>query len=260
MPSRYGGCPDATRFSIIGTNFTKTGDAVKRNALLIGNTGGLGGVVVDIERTRRFLQSNRGGQWRHTEITTLVDPKKSDVTEAIAEMRRECADYTFFLFSGHGCHYGQTHLNLNERNEKLLESELHFIADRQLSIFDCCRVDESVRQATMESAAMTFDSIDTTRARYEARIMQAASQHAKLYACSVGESSYDYPEGALYLSHLLTEADSIAYGADWRTVEDAHRQAKNKTIVRATLQGNRQTPGAVLPKLPEQRQLILSIK
>jgi len=233
---------------------------VKRNALLIGNTGGLDGVVVDVERTRKFLLSDKGGQWLNSEMTILVDPRKADVRDAIAEMRRERPDYTFFLFSGHGCHYGQTQMNLNERNEKLLESELHFIADRQLSIFDCCRVDEALRKATMESAQPTFDAIDRTREKYEARIMQAASQHARLYACSVDETSSDFPEGALYLSYLLAAADSIPDGARWKTVEDAHRQAKTKTVARATQEGDRQTPCAVLPKLTEDRQLILSIQ
>jgi hypothetical protein len=240
----------------------KTGEAVKRNALLIGNTGGLGGIVVDIERARIFLRSLSGGQWLDSEITVLLDPRKTQVDRVIAQMRSARVDYSFFLFSGHGYHYGQTHLNLNDYDETLLESDLHSIADRQLSIFDCCRVVPTLRKAepTMESLAATLDSVDITRTRYEERIMEAAPQHARLYSCSRGESSYDYPEGALYLSHLLGAASSIGNGAKWKTVEDAHRQARTNTIEQAEKEGNRQTPSAVLAKLPAAMQLILSIK
>ncbi|MGN4064955.1 caspase family protein [Burkholderia gladioli] len=235
---------------------------MKRNALLIGNTGGLSGIAVDIERTRSFLKSLSGGQWRDSEITVLLDPSKVRVDRAIAQMRSERADYSFFLFSGHGYHYGQTRLNLNDHDE-LPESDLHFIADRQLSIFDCCRVvPPQLRkaEAAMESVTTALDSVDVTRTRYEGRIMQAAHQHAKLYSCSRGESSHDSPEGAFYLSNLLGAASSIGNGARWKTVEDAHSQARVSTVAKAEREGVKQTPCAVLAKLPAEMQLILSIK
>ncbi|MGD7291097.1 caspase family protein [Ralstonia pseudosolanacearum] len=233
---------------------------MKRNALLIGNTGGLEGVAVDVEQMRSFLKSSRGGQWHDSEITTFLNPSKVDVDRAINRIRAERTDYSLFLFTGHGSHYGQTHLNLNDRRETLLESDLNGMAARQLSIFDCCRVESSreLRKA-MEALTAVFDSVDTTRQRYEARIMQAAPQHAKLYSCSVGESSYDYPEGALYLSNLLASAKAVG-NARWKTIEETHSQAKANTIARAARDGNRQTPQAVLPKALPEHQLILSIQ
>jgi hypothetical protein len=236
---------------------------VKRNALLIGNTGGLQGVAVDVRRTHDFLTSPTGGRWLGNEITVLMNPRKDDVQSHINRMRREQADYCFFLFSGHGCHYGQTHLVLNEQGERLDESSLNGLADRQLSIFDCCRVEEERRQITkaLESAAMTFDESDSAiRKRYEKRILAALPQHAKLYACSVGEFSYDYPEGALYLSSLLSSARSVGNRDEWKTVEKAHDEARANTIIQAMKEKHRQTPNAKLPKVPAEWQLILSIK
>lgn len=232
---------------------------MKRSALLIGNTGGLEGVSVDIERTTAFLMSNLGGQWRSSEITSLLNPSKFEAERAIARIRAERPDYCFFLFSGHGSHYGQTHLNLNSRGEKLLESELNSIASRQLSIFDCCRVQPAqVRKALEAHAFSALDSVDMTRQRYERRIMAAVPQHAKLYACAVGEFSYDYPEGAAYLSNLIQSA-KMDRNSEWRTVEEAHSLARTLTIEHAAKQGHKQTPQAVLPKVLPEMQLILSI-
>lgn len=233
---------------------------MKRSALLIGNTGGLEGIGVDIERTSSFLQSSRGGQWRDSEITKLFNPSKKLVNEMIARMRSERADYTFFLFTGHGCHYGQTELSLNNDDEKLLESELNGVADRQLSIFDCCRVERQALLKAAEARVLIFDSVDTTRQRYEKRIMQAAKQHTKLYACSVGEFSYDSPDGAVYLKHLLGAASSVPLDAQCLTVEEAHSAARAKTIEYSVRNGKQQTPAALQAKLPRDMQLILSIK
>lgn len=230
---------------------------MRRRALLIGNTGGLEGIGVDIARTANFLKSSRGGHWHDSEITQLFDPSRSLVNEKLRSIRGEGTDYLFFLFTGHGCHYGQTELSLNGQ-EKLHESELNSLADRQLSIFDCCRVERRVAVEAMVTRSMTLDSADTsTRQRYERLILQAANQHAKLYACSVGEFSYDSPDGAVYLSNLLRAAASVTYGTV--TVEEAHSSARSKTIAHATAQGNKQTPAATQPKVPRDMQLTLSL-
>jgi hypothetical protein len=234
---------------------------MKRNALLIGNTGGLSGTGIDIERTHQFLKSPLGGQWHDSEITKLLNPSKKLVTESLNRMRGEWADYTFFLFTGHGCHEGQTVLSLNDNNEHMLETDLNGIADRQLSIFDCCRaVPQELQKSAMEMYASLSESANTTRQRYERRIMQAAKQHARLYSCSLGEVSLDTSEGALYLSYLLGAAKSIPPGSEVVTIEEAHSVARTNTINAANKLGNKQTPAAIQAKLPRDMQLILSIK
>lgn len=233
---------------------------MKRKALLIGNTGGLEGIGVDIQNTTRFLMSSCGGQWYSSEITTLMDPSKKLATETIARIRAEKPDYTFFLFTGHGSHYGQTELCVNDK-ETILESDLNGMGDRQLSIFDCCRVEPSLLEAKNEShRSIAMDSMDLTRDRYEMQIMQAAKYHAKLYACSVGEFSYDTQAGAMYLSNLLRAAASIPPGYSTVSVEEAHAAAREKTIAAASRNGEKQTPAASQAKLPRNMQLILSIK
>jgi hypothetical protein len=240
--------------------FQTTGGIMKRRALLLGNTGGLEGIGVDIENTARFLMSSCGGQWYSSEITTLMDPSKKLATETIARIRDEKPDYTFFLFTGHGSHYGQTELCVNDK-ETILESDLNGMGDRQLSIFDCCRVERQLLKAANESyRSIAMDSVGITRDRYDMRILQAAKYHAKLYACSVGEFSYDTPDGAMYLSNLLRTAASIPLGYSTVSVEEAHAAAREKTIAAAAKDGKKQTPAASQAKLPRDMQLILSIK
>lgn len=47
---------------------------MKRKALLIGNTGGLNGVALDVNRMAEFLESPTGGAWFGNEIETLMNP------------------------------------------------------------------------------------------------------------------------------------------------------------------------------------------
>lgn len=232
---------------------------MKRNALLIGNTGGLEGVSLDIERTERFLKSALGGQWHTSEITKLLNPTRHDLGNVLNRMRADRADYTFVLFTGHGSHYGQTELWLNDR-ETFPESELIGIAERQLSIFDCCRVERTPLQKAFEARAQTIDLVNTTRERFDRRIMEASKQQARLYSCAVGEVSYDTPNGAAYLGNLLDSAKEIPVGSEWLSVADAHSAARTKTIENGNRSGNKQTPAAVLAKVPRDFQLILSIK
>ncbi|WP_112076960.1 caspase family protein [Herbaspirillum rubrisubalbicans] len=232
---------------------------MKRKALLIGNTGGLEGVAIDLQKMSKFLRSPLGGEWSSSEIFSGLDPTRARTLALLEQIKSEKVDYFLFLFTGHGSHYGQTYCNLNEKNEKLLESDLNFIADRQLSIFDCCRVIDRTVTASVEELHEAYDSATSTRQRYDARIMSTPNQHVSLYSCSEGQSSYDSPRGAIYFGNLLDSAKAIG-DAPWRAVEEVHKEAKVLTSTQCRIQGRLQTPQAVLPKLMPAQQLILSIR
>ncbi|MCZ8438767.1 caspase family protein [Achromobacter xylosoxidans] len=230
---------------------------MKRQAVLIGNTGGLDGISLDLERTTDFLTSPQGGEWYASEIVSFIDPAKSDVVAELKRIKRTQPDYLFFLFSGHGYHGRETTLHLNE-TETLEESELNFLSSRQLSIFDCCRVSPHLIVAN-ESASYDLQSYqESTRDRFDARIMQAASQHVRLYACSEEESALQTENGALYLTCLLDAAESL--NSEFMTVEHAHSIARPRVIRFAHKNGEKQTPTSIQPKLTPSRQLILSIQ
>lgn len=236
---------------------------MKRKALLIGNTRGLPGVQIDMQKTRAFLGSRVGGDWLPPEIVELRNPSRQELLGHIKLLKSESVDYAFVLFSGHGGHAHQTVLELNADGETINESELWNIAPRQITIYDCCRAliqEQVVKSFAMDSLRESVVQRDDLRARYEARIMQAIPQQVKLYACSVSQSAYDLGKGAIYLGHLLDSARDIGSSHSFTTVESAHEQAYPCTLATAAGAGYQQNPDAVLPKCLTQQQLILAIR
>lgn len=236
---------------------------MKRKAILIGNTSGLPGVKVDMRRFRDFLLSNTGGAWYSEEIETLTDVSRAVLVANLARWKSAGLDYSIVLFSGHG---GQsrkeTVLELNKNGETIDESALRGIAPRQLSIYDCCRcylepiAKSESRYISMNAAFM--ESTSTVRLRYENRIMQAIPQQARLYSCSVGQVSYDSPDGGIYLCNLLTAANN--YDNGFKLVGTAHEEAQAATLRHSlTKSDGKQTAECVLPKCLTQQQLVLSI-
>lgn len=241
---------------------------MKRQALLIGNTQGLQGVAVDIQRMTSFLQSSTGGAWYGHEIKTMLSPSKRDLLNTIAQLRGQGNDYVIALFTGHGGHRRQTILEINGNGETIGEADLLSISKKQLSIFDCCRVvqDERVLKSyALDSATLLRESVNTVRERYESRIGQAIDQQSILYSCSIGQCSYDTPTGAIYLGNFLAAARALDAGATFKTVGAAHDEARLKTVsdvrvLPASAQHGPQTPEAILPKCLSSQQLIISLR
>ncbi|MBN3724364.1 caspase family protein [Burkholderia sp. Ac-20379] len=232
---------------------------MKRKALLIGNTSNLQGVQLDLERFSAFLRSDTGGAWYSSEITTLENVDRQRLLMEVEKLKLQNLDYLIVLFSGHGGHQRKTLLELNGSGEFVYETSLQNIAQRQLNIYDCCRV---TVQVTTESYAMDARADSVRRAdldvrrRYEDRIMQAIPQQIRLYSCAVGEYSYDTPSGAVYLSNFLHAARTISPGAGFKLVGDAHAEARDAVKRKES----RQNPEADLPKCLSMQQLIISIK
>jgi hypothetical protein len=238
-------------------NTLNIGRLMKRKALLIGNTNGLQGVQLDIERTAAFLQSPCGGTWYPGELEYFRNPDRSALLARVDELRRQSLDYVFLLFSGHGGHQRQTFLELNAKEERVQESLLQDIAPRQLNIYDCCRVVQEMakKSVALDSLSASFrEAVSYSRQIYESRIMQAIPQQIQLYACAVGQYSYDTANGAIYLNHLLNAARST--NGDFKTVGNAHEEARIAT----THDKPGQVPEASLPKCLTSQQLIISMK
>ncbi len=235
---------------------------MKRKAILIGNTENLSGVKIDISSFSRFLKSDTGGGWYDNEITILYNPKKSDLIANVAFWKKQSYDYVVVLFSGHGGQQrSDTVLELNADNETINESILRYIASRQLNIYDCCRAYPQLAMecATMDSLSYTEKRASSIRTRYETRIMEAIQQQVLLYSCSVGESSYDTPNGAVYLSGFLGAANSFSSSQSFMLVGVAHQFAKQSTVEYCKDKKDKQNPEAYLPKCLSTQQLIIGI-
>lgn len=228
---------------------------MKRKAILIANTNELPGTAVDIESIRNFLASDRGGQWRADEIKSLVDPSKILLQMAIRAAKIERNDFVIVHFSGHGGQaVNSVTLELNGKGETIQSADLFDIAHRQVSIFDCCRVVDTV---SVERAAL--DSItearSDTRSRYEARIMAAAPQQLKLYACSRGEAAEEDAAGGCYSQSLLRAA--IKSQEQYCTFNTAHASAAEN--VRSVTK-QRQNPEIISGRHLSSQNLVISLR
>ena len=232
---------------------------MKRKALLIGNTNGLAGVQIDIQKTKAFLLSDIGGAWLNSEIDVLTNPRRADLLARVDQVRQSSPDYVFLLFSGHGgLEKRTTMLELNGAGETIAEDVLFKIAPRQISVFDCCRA--MTREVALEAYAadslMKSHVASVVRGRYDALIMRAIPQQVRLYACLMGQVSNDTRNGAIYLQNLLEAAKLLSDNEMFKTAEQAHSEAKFQTIATH----DEQTPDAVLPKCLSSQQLILSVR
>jgi Caspase domain len=236
---------------------------MKRKAILLGNTEGLPGVKVDIQRFSNFLMSNFGGAWRGNEIEELVDVSKNVLQRKIDGWKAEANDYFVLMFSGHGGQIRETVLELNKSGETIGETTLRSIAKRQLNIYDCCRsYPEALAKGLIEESARMFaakEDVSYIRLRYDTRIMQAIPQQALLYSCSIGEVSYDSKDGGVYLKNLLQAATAL--NDEFKLVGTAHQEAELPTLRHSRSEKHgEQHPDAVLAKCLSSQQLIISMR
>jgi len=235
---------------------------MKRRALLIGNTDGLPGVKVDISAVQNFLKSARGGRWKADEITTLIDPKEIDLGHAIREVKGQKNDFVFVHYSGHGGQERQTFLEINSNGERIKESDLFGLSERQVCIFDCCRTysEISAKAALNESLeSFALDSHSDIREKYDLRQMQAIPQQVQMYACSKGQSALDTKEGGIYTSQILKSALHRNNNDQYITLGQIHQLASQKVEALAKSKGSKQEPEIIVPRCLSCQQLIFAI-
>lgn len=238
---------------------------MNRRALLIGNSNGLSGVKKDISKWKSFLMSDTGGGWLPREIDVAMNPSKADLLEKIKSIKNKY-DYVIVVFSGHGAYKRSTNtiLEINGNEETISENELKHLAQRQISVFDCCRgiipeqdsINESLEFKCSKNQLSTI-----IRQDYENRIMQSFSpQQISLYACSIGESAYDSNDGGYYTKNFLESTNLFFDNQHFRTVGTVHQAGSLKTASEVLQKENAiQKPDACLPKCILSQQLIISI-
>lgn len=233
---------------------------MRRKALLFGNSNGLSGVKTDISNWFSFLTSDIGGAWVSDEIEIMMNPRKTALLSTINSMKG-LYDFVIVVFSGHGAYSNRTILEINEKDELVSETDLKGIADRQISVFDCCRglISNEILNESQNTFNMHKKSFSNIRYQYEKRIMQSIPQQISLYACSIGQSAYDSNNGGYYTKNLLSCAKNPA-GNYCLTVGNVHEKAADKTKNEVYEKEKAvQIPDATLPRCLSNQQLILSI-
>lgn len=234
---------------------------MKKHILIIGNNEGLPGVKIDIENYNQFFMSPFGGNWFPNEINVKLNPTKSELSAELNRLKGMSLDYLIVIFSGHGGQERETILELNPRGETIGESDLKYLATRQLNIFDCCRcypmsLNES---ALFKVLSKAFTGINT-REKFEKRILQAVPQQVDLYSCSINEISNDTSDGGVYSKYLIQSAKNIV--DNFKLIGNAHQEAFDLTMgYNLGLPIDKQQhPEAVLPRCLSSQQLIISVK
>lgn len=207
---------------------------MKRYAFLFGNTDGLKGVKTDLNRFRVFLESNIGGAWDRDEIYCRCDLNYDEVMPIIETIRNSRYDYVVVYFSGHGGMKRTTELCLNADGAVLNEEEICGLADKQLSIYDCCRAFPKVVKTAMnftldESVESYLDRRNIYRKRFDSLIANASEQDVRLYACHPDRYANDTSDGGVYTKHLLDVAEIQSLTGDV-FVKTAHTLATNAVV------------------------------
>jgi len=218
---------------------------MNRKALLIGSPGiapVLKGVPLDLANYRSFLCSPLGGAWTQDEVTILASPSREEVLAQVAALTR--SDYSFVLFSGHGCHEGDGTCIELKPGLVVNDAILKIGASKHTVLLDCCRevVPEVRLDEAMAKAAELIPRLDAVQCRraFDIRVSECATGLVALYACSVGETAADIEsEGGIYASSLVKAARTwharsltdLSKHFSILSVVEAHERAS--TLVRA---------------------------
>jgi len=171
-------------------------------------SGELSGPLVDNYNLRKHLLSNLGGDWQKNEILSLINPTKENVINSIIEFFFE-ADYTLFVFSGHG------YINLNDGNRQYMElfdddiSIMDVITGvkRQAIIIDACRgfysEQDDIILEDKYSPFSDFIGAQSTRELFEEHVLSCEEGLTILYSASENQTSLDTESGGAYLVSLL---------------------------------------------------------
>lgn len=234
---------------------------MKRKAILLCNDDVGLATKKDVRDVMSFLIGPTGGCWDNDrEILCRTNVEKRELLSMVAETRKECVDYLFLYFSGHGGCARDAFIELNPDSECIETSALLRLADRQLSIFDCCR-------AIVEKQTFVMDSLreskgedlhrEAIRSAFDRRVMAAYPQSMILYACHAGEYAYDYGAGGVYTQNLLATTKSFYDG--FLLALTAHMEAYDMTVRETQNERFVQHPDFAMAKLPSRFQLPIAI-
>ncbi len=240
---------------------------MKRIALLIGAVDDekiATGTALDITNYKKFLTSEIGGAWNDQEVIIERILTKESILSSLKKIKGEFPDFAFVVFTGHGGYRNDSSNNdlyVNE-NEFIKESDLDNIASRQITILDCCRscviseLNKAIDSTEMFSEGGNFSIRKLIRKHYNDRMMQAAEQEVRLYACKKDSYAHtDDDEGGVFSKYLLQTAKDIQR-EDYMPIKKAFNKAQSLTFYETK---EKQTPSYKGYNLHESQQLIISL-
>lgn len=204
---------------------------MKRKALIIYCTNTksnpLPFVAKDEQLLRNYLMSNTGGDWRKEEILSLENPKIEEVRYAV-ESGCKNVDYSFVVFTGHGCiDYDTKRQVLEIADGDITLADLVTPAARQTLIIDACR-GYVMQNAIQESRRLLFcdtESSESTRNIFDNRVMEAEEGLTILYSASDNQTSGGNDDGSAYIYSLVHVCKEFGRKVDYEgciDLKEAH--------------------------------------
>jgi hypothetical protein len=178
---------------------------ISRKALLISAPGGdRQSLNADLEATRNFLLSPRGGAWRNNEIVSLHNPSLNELMETVGNM---VADYTITFFSGNGFpdQAGNRFLIVNG-GDFFLDTDLLNNSPKQLVLVDACR--ETFTEEVFHFTGRP-DEFDKARMMYDRWIGRCEPGQLIIHSTERNTHSAAKKEGGVFTQKLLQVASTI---------------------------------------------------
>lgn len=188
---------------------------ISRKAILIGCPGSgksfLSGVEHDLQNMKRFLLSNRGGQWYTNEISVLNNPDPQRILSLAFQTQ---ADYLLVYFSGHG--YTEQHSGIrklccnggNIADESLIQGP----AKRILVINDVCRTFIGAGIGRIDADDVEYDSFTgpvNFRLLFDNAIQSTAHTKIIIHGTQPGLIAADTQSGGAFTQGLLKVCNRI---------------------------------------------------
>lgn len=217
-----------------------------RHAILIESSNVKGqnripGAALDVNNWKAFLNSDLGGAWSNSEITTLSHPDESTVDRVL---REKAGQYCFVTFSGHGANESVV---LNEKCTNFPLNRLRPKSTRGTLIVDACRGVEAIATTKLvfaENSAFNASRSQRSNAGFHVNFSGSVSLHQALWfnaldnlqngivemlACAKGQAAGEDPDEGGYYSLLLVDSaktwEPKALRNSIHSTKDAHNYA-----------------------------------
>jgi hypothetical protein len=177
---------------------------ILRKALLISAPGEpcAGQKNADLQTTRSFLTSPRGGAWSDDEIMMLENPSPEILVNVVKAIK---ADYTITFFSGAGFSdsQGRRFLILNG-GDFIRDTELLNASEKQLVLVDSCP--EKLAEGTLSFSGRP-DEFQLARKMYDKWIERCEAGQMIMHACEPRNPGKS--RGGLFTQKLLQVASKV---------------------------------------------------
>jgi hypothetical protein len=243
---------------------------ITRKALLISAPSGghhVNSLNADLEATRNFLLSPRGGAWNMDEIISLENPDLELMTNTVSAME---ADYTITFFSGQGFADPSGNRFLILKNgDFFMDTELLNSSPKQLVLVDACR--EVFTEEVFHFTGRP-NEFDKARMMYDKWIERC--EPGQLIIHSSQKKTTVAKEGGIFTQKLLQVASTVPavenkfnlksiYAAGCETPELLKSEGIDESPAISYEKGNTQLPFAMAMPAPDkkllaERELIIS--